>query len=151
MLTAFYDEEVVQLGEDTLRLAVDFRAIDLMEHIVGDTDAITPATLIVSHVLNSVPCPVSILCKVLYAMLRRHHEDISMDVCLGVIGGEHSVAASYAMQTLLRRAFNFGEPEKAKDENPPQPRGTSKPSSKSGSPSAAKRRSSGNKRLAPTS
>jgi hypothetical protein len=138
MLTAFYDEEVVQLGDDTLRLAVDFRAIDLMEHIVGDSDAITPATLIVEHVLTSIPCPVSILCKVLYALLRRHHEGISLDVCLGVMASEHSVAASFAMQTLLRRAFNFGEPERqAKGKNPRKPRGASKPSSKSGSRSGA--------------
>lgn len=137
MLSAFYDEEVVQLGEDTIRLAVDFRAIDLMEHIVGDTNAITPATVIVNHVLHSAPCPVSILCKVLYALLRRHHEDINLDVCLGVMGGAHSVAASFAMQTLLRRAFNFGEPEKEKGKNPPKPRGASKPSSKTGSLSAA--------------
>lgn len=138
MLTAFYDEEVVQLGDDdTLRLAIDFRAIDLMEHIVGDSDAITPSTLIVDHVLHSNPCPVSILCKVLYALLRRHHEDLSMDVCLGVMASKHSVAASFAMQNLLRRAFNYGEPAKEeKGKNPPKPRGASKPSSKSGSRSA---------------
>lgn len=138
MLTAFYDEEVVQLGDDdTLRLAIDFRAIDLMEHIVGDSDAITPATVIVEHMLFTAPIPVSILCKVLYALLRRHHEEINLDVAMGVMGGEHSRRVALAMQTLLRRAFNYGEPAKEeKGKNPPKPRGTSKPSSKSGSRSA---------------
>ena len=128
MLTAFYDEEVAQLGDHTLRLAIDFRAIDLMEHIVGDTDAITPATVIVEYMLFSAPVPVSISCKVLYALLRRHHEEITLDVAMGVIAGEHSSVVALAMQSLLRRSFNFGEPVKAKAKNPPKRRGASKPS-----------------------
>jgi hypothetical protein len=131
-LVAFYDEEVVQVGDVTLRLAMDFRAIDLMEHIVGDSDRITPATTIVEAFLFSSPVPVSISCKILYAMLRRHHEDVSLDEAMGAIAGEHSGRIALAMEALLKRSFNVGEPEKEKGENPPKRRGRSRSSAKSG-------------------
>jgi hypothetical protein len=128
MLTAFYDEEVVTLGEDTLRLACDFRAIDLMEHTIGNSDAITPATEIVRYMLGGGEIPISISCKVLYALLQRHHEGVSYDVCMGVIGGEHSTRVALAVQTLLKRSFGYGEAVKAKAKNPRARRGASKTS-----------------------
>lgn len=126
MLTAFYDEEVISVGEDTLTLAIDFRAIDIMEHLAGE-NGITPMTEIVA-MLFSDPPPLSVCGKVLYALTRRHHDGLSLDVCAGLMFSEHGNRVAMAMYGLIMRAMNLGEPKKEKGKNPRKPRGASKPS-----------------------
>lgn len=122
-LTAFYDEELVEAGADKIRLAIDFRAIDTIEHIVGDGGQITSMPLVVS-MLFADPIPLSVSGKVLWALLRRHHEQVTLDEAAGLMFGPHGGKVGQAMLTLLLRAMNLGEVE-AKDENPPVPLGQS--------------------------
>jgi hypothetical protein len=123
MLTAFYDEEVVSVGEDTLRLAIDFRAIDLIEHQCGEDGAIAPMPDVVEMLFADQP-PRGLLGKVLWSLLRRHHSDISLDVAVGLMFTQHGAGLVIAIRSLIVRAMNFGDVE-AKDENPPPRRGAS--------------------------
>jgi hypothetical protein len=123
MLTAFYDEEIVSVGDVTLRLAIDFRAIDVIEHIAGEDGTITPMPNVVA-MLHMDPPPLSVCGKVLWALLRRHHEEMSLDETAGVMFSEHANRVGMAMYGLIVRAMNLGEP-KAKDKNPRKRRGAS--------------------------
>jgi hypothetical protein len=122
-MLAFYDEELISIGEDTLTLAIDFRALDLAEHLIGDAGTITPVTEIVAMLFADHP-PRSVLGKLLWALLRRHHETISLDMAAGLMLGGHAGHLTVAMRSLLVRAMNFGD-VKAKDENPRKRRGAS--------------------------
>lgn len=127
-LSAFYDEEIVEAGEDRLTLAIDFRAIDTIEHITGEEGQITPMPTVVAMMFASPP-PLSVSGKVVWALLRRHHPEATLDEAAGLMFGEHGGKVGQATLTLLLRAMNLGEPEKkAKDENPPKRRGASKTS-----------------------
>lgn len=125
-LTAFYDEELVEAGEDKLTLAIDFRALDTIEHIVGEDGGITPMPIVVSMLFGNPP-PLSVSGKVLWALLRRHHPDATLDEAAGLMFGEHGGKVAEAMLPLLLRSMNLGE-TKAKDKNPPKRRGASKTS-----------------------
>lgn len=128
MLSPFYDEELIDVGGNKVRLAIDFRAIDVMEHLVGESGSTVPATAVVEAVLFSDPVPISIAGKVLYALLRRHHEEATLDEAAGLMFGPDGNRVALAMRSLLERAFNLGSPPKAKGKNPRKPRGASKPS-----------------------
>lgn len=125
-LAAFCDEELVEAGQDKVRLAIDFRAIDIIEHIIGDEGQITSMPLVVS-MLFADPPPLSVSGKVLWALLRRHHDQVTLDEAAGLMFGPHGGKVAEAMLTLLLRAMNLGD-AKAKDENPPKRRGASETS-----------------------
>jgi hypothetical protein len=127
MLTAFYDEEIISVGEDTLTLAIDFRAIDFIEHIAGESGTITPMPNVVA-MLFADPPPLSLAGKVLRGLLLRHHEDVSLDQCAGLMFGEHGNRVARAMFGLITRAMNLETPKEEKGKNPPKRRGASKTS-----------------------
>lgn len=123
MLRAFYEEEQVRISDDlTLRLSINFRAIDAIENLVGQT-----MEEVVAEVVSGKP-RLSLTGKVLWGLLREHHPESTLDEAAGLMfDAEKSVPVGYAMGELLRRAFNLGEP-KAKGQNPPKRRGASKAS-----------------------
>lgn len=126
MLTAFYDEEALSVGDHSLRLAIDFRAIDVIEHLAGEAGSITPMPEVVA-LLFADPPPLSIAGKVLWGLLRRHHEDITLDQAAGLMFSEHGDRVAMAMLSLLLRAMNLEE-KKEPAKNPPKRRGASKTS-----------------------
>jgi hypothetical protein len=104
-LIAFHDEQLLSLGCNRLKLAVDFRALDLAEHLVGE---IVPEIL---PKLFSVRPSLGASSKMLWAMLRRHHEEMTLDQAGGIIVSEHSSSALAAIHALLGRALNLGRSE----------------------------------------
>lgn len=118
----FYHEGSVEVDGETLHLVCNFRAIDVIESITGETmDEVLPQLAAPSHSLAG---------KVLWAMLREKHEGVTLDEAAGLAFGPSGAAVGIVMGDVLRRAFNIGE--EAKGENPPKRRGRSKSSAKNG-------------------
>lgn len=118
----FYHEGQVEVEGETLHLVCNFRAIDVIESVTGEKmDAVLP---------QLADPPFALVGKVLWALLREKHENVTLDEAAGVGFGPHGAAVGLVMGDVLRRAFNIGGQE---DENPPKRRGRSKTSSKSGS------------------
>jgi hypothetical protein len=116
----FYNEEQLTVGDETLTLVLNFRALDCIESLTGETmPAILPQ-------LVGDP-PYSLVGKVLWGLLREKHEGVSLDEAAGVAFGDEGAKVGLAIGTLLQRGFNLGE---AKGENPPKRRGRSKISEK---------------------
>ena len=125
-LTAFYDEEVVEAGDTKLTLAIDFRAIDIIEGLAGGPGEIVPMPTVLAW-LFTPPASIGLSGKVLWALLRRHHDDVSLDQAAGLMfHKEHGPKVGQAIDRLLSRAFNLVDETKAKDKNPPKRRGASK-------------------------
>lgn len=122
MLRPFSDEELVEIGGEKLRLVLNFKAIDVIE---GLADQPMPVVLVQFF---SSPSPMGLQGKVLWALLREAHPEVTLDEAAGVMFSEHANRAGQAVSDLLQRAFNLGEPKKEKGKNPPKPRGASKPS-----------------------
>jgi hypothetical protein len=113
----FFHEAKVEVGEDILHLVLNFRAIDVIESITGESmDEILPQMIAPKHGLGV---------KVLYGMLREHHEGITLDEVAAYFYCEHDTKIGLAMADVISRAYPrvFG---KAKDKNPPKRRGASK-------------------------
>lgn len=114
----FYHEGQVEVDGETLHLVCNFRAIDVIESLTGEKmDEVLP------QLANP---PFALAGKVLWALLREKHEDVTLDEAAGVGFGPSGAAVGLVMGDVLRRAFNIGE-EKGK--NPPKRRrGASKTS-----------------------
>lgn len=125
-MRAFNAEGTVQTADgEKLTLVCDFYTIDVVEGITGEKwDDILP---------QLVDPPRALLVKVLYGLLRKRHEDVTLDEAAGVMFDKNRAAIMAVMGDVIRRACNFDsdEPE-AKDENPPVRRGRSRSSAKSG-------------------
>ncbi len=112
-MRSFYNEGMVESDGEQLTLVVNFRTIDVIESLTGQTmDEVLPQLADPSH---------SLAAKVLWAMLREKHEGVTLDQAAGVAFGPDGAAIGLVMGDVLRRAFNIGE--EAKDENPPKRRG----------------------------
>lgn len=125
MFKPFYNEEAVKIGDDTIRLVINFRAMDATESLVGRN---------YDEVLKEMAAgdpPLSLQGKVVWGLLREHHPDLSLDHAMTLLFGEPSVAVGFAMNKLLNAAFPAADPE-AKGKNPTKPRGASKPSTPRG-------------------
>lgn len=120
-LTAFYNEEQVEIGEDVLGLVLDFRAIDVCEGLVGH-----PMPDIVGMLRSGNP-PLSLTGKVVWAVLRAKHSDVTLDQAAGLMFGEHAFKVGFALDSLLERVFPL-KTEAKKPANPRPRRGASKPS-----------------------
>jgi len=127
MIPSFYDEEPLEVCGEKLTLAIDFGIIDIIEHTASREDGIVPMPNVVA-MLYAAPPPLSVSGKVLWALLRRHHEEVTMDQAAGLMFSEHGNRVAIAMLSLINRAMNLGEPRKEKGKNPRKPRGPSKPS-----------------------
>lgn len=114
----FYHEGQVKVDGETLHLVCNFRAIDVIESVTEQKMSdILPQLLDPPHALIG---------KVLWGLLREKHEGVTLDEAAGVGFGPDGNTVGLVMGDVLRRAFNIGE--KAKDANPPKPRGRSKTS-----------------------
>ncbi len=121
MLTAFYHEAQVQVGDDSLRLVVNMRTIDATEQLVGES-----MPTILGQVLGADPS-FALVGKVVWGLLREHHPEVSLDQAAGLMFGEPGKAVGLVIGDLFRRAFHIGE-EAEKPANPRKRRGASKPS-----------------------
>lgn len=123
-MRSFYHEGQVEVEGETLHLVCNFRAIDVIESITQQK---------MSEVLPQlIDPPHALVGKVLWALLREKHEDITLDQAAGVGFGPQGSEIGLVMGDVLRRAFNIGEQPEAKEANPPKRRGRSKTSSESG-------------------
>jgi hypothetical protein len=127
MFPSFYEEEVVRIdGENSVRLAINFRALSAIEGL-AETSMDHVLTLVLSG-----GAPLSLVGKVLWGLMREHHPESTLDDAAGLLFDKNTnTLVGLAMNALLMRAFHI-EPE-AKDKNPPKRRGASKASSKRGS------------------
>jgi hypothetical protein len=131
LLTVFPDEELVDLGDVKITLTLSFKTITVCESIIRDGD-IVPMPLVAGWILLQELPPISVTGKVLWALTREHHEQMTMDEVMGMMfTSKHANRLALGMQKLLGRHFDFTQP-KEKVKNPPKRRGPSKPSSEHG-------------------
>lgn len=99
-LVAFGQEEQVEVCGETLTLRLDFRAITVIE---GATNLDMPT---VSVACRMPDCPVSILGQVIWALLREHHQSITLDQVAGIMFDPKANARmGEALGALLDRTF----------------------------------------------
>ena len=125
-LRPFYHEAQVPVGKTVLHLVLDFRAIDIVEHLTKTS---------MDEVLKQLAdIPQSLAAKLLWAMLRERHDAVTLAEAMALsVHSKSGVPLGVAMHDLLRRAYNLGDEKKAKGQNPRGRRGRSKTSSESGS------------------
>ncbi len=115
----FYHEGQVEVDGETLQLVCNFRAIDVIESVTGQS---------MSDILPQlIDPPHALVGKVLWGLLREKHDGVTLDEAAGVGFGPSGPSVGLVMGDVLRRAFNIGE-EKDAVKNPRKPRGQSKPS-----------------------
>lgn len=124
-LVAFGNEEQVTVDGETLTLRLDFRAITIME---GALQSDMPS--IVANFRSGRP-QLSVLGQMLWAMLREHHSEVTLDQAAGLMFAKEAAKIGFALDALLERAFPLAT-EDRKPANPPKPRGRSKSSAASG-------------------
>ena len=124
-LVAFGCEEQVTVGGEALTLRLDFRAISVME---GALQSDMPS--IVANFRSGRP-QISVLGQMLWAMLREHHPEVTLDQAAGIMFADEAAKVGFALDALLERAFPFPV-EDRKTKNPPKQRGRSKSSAVSG-------------------
>ncbi|RZM11810.1 MAG: hypothetical protein EOP67_66610 [Sphingomonas sp.] len=131
-LQAFRHEEAVTVGDDALRLVLNFRALDAIE-----SETQRPFDTILHQLTAGGIPPNSLVSRVVWGLLREHHAEVSIDQAAGLVNGDAAPAIGMAMGKLFETAFPRAKPAdgKAKPAHPRKPRGASKPSS---SPGAAK-------------
>lgn len=120
MVDAFYHEQAVKVGDETITLVIDFKAIDATEQLLD---------LGYDKILDKIQQPdvkVGFSGKVLWGLLREYHSDLSLNQVLTLAQGETGMTMGLAMTNLLAAAFPVAE--KAKGKNPPEPHGASKTS-----------------------
>lgn len=122
MLKPFYHEQAVTIDGETLRLVINFAAIDATEHLLGKP---FPAVL---EAFSQPVQPLGVLGKVVWGLLREHHPEVSLDQAASLLFGENGLRVGAAVSLLLNAAFPAAEEGKAKAKNPRKPRGASKPS-----------------------
>jgi len=124
MPEAFFHEQQVAVGGETITLAINFRAIDATEQLIGrNYDEILKE-------LQKDESPVSLKGKVIWGLLREHHPEYNLDHILPLMRGEVGVKMGLAIEQLLHAAFPTAEKEKGK--NPLKRRGRSQSSESNG-------------------
>jgi hypothetical protein len=120
----FYNEEAVTVGGETLRLVINFRTIDAVESLLErDFD-----TLLNDLADPRKRTPRGTQAKLVWGLLREHHPETTLDQAMTLANGAVGEAMGLAIAKLVSAAFAFDDPKKEKGENPPKPRGASKPS-----------------------
>jgi hypothetical protein len=124
-MRSFFAEGQAKTSDgETLTLVCDFYTIDVVESITGQNwDEIIP---------QLVSPPRALAVKVLYGLLRKRHESITLDEAAGVSYDANSLEIWAAMGDVIRRACNIGEPDEADEGAKKKPAGRSKSSVKSG-------------------
>jgi hypothetical protein len=101
----FYHEGFVEVDGDKLHLVCDFAAIDCIESVTGENwDDIVPQLSSPSR---------SLAVKVLWGLLRRKHEGITLDQAAGVAFGKQQQEVGFVMFDVIRRACNMDDEPKA--------------------------------------
>jgi hypothetical protein len=123
-MRSFYAEGSIETEDgDKLTLVCDFYTIDIVEQITGENwDKIIP---------QLVNPPRALAVKVLYGLLRKRHEGITLDEAAGVSYDRNSIAIWAVMGDVIHRACNFGGDE-AEAPAKKKSRGRSKSSVESG-------------------
>lgn len=121
----FYAEGQIETEDgDKLTLVCDFYTIDVVESITGQNwDEIIP---------QLVNPPRALAVQVLYGLLRKRHEGITLDDAAGVSYDKNSIAIWAVMGDVIRRACNFAESEETAEDAKKKPSGRSKASGKNG-------------------
>lgn len=115
MVKAFYNEQNVEIDGETLRLVINFKAIDATEKFLGRNYGE------ILDELQESDCPIGTTGGVVWGLLREHHADMSIDQAATLCFGAHSVAVGIALTELLQAAFPVAKEEKG--QNPPKRRG----------------------------
>lgn len=108
-LKPFYNEASVPVDDQTLRLVIDFRAIDVIEGLIGENmDAILPRLLVQNP-------PHALMGKFLWAMTRQHHPSLTLDQVAGLLYRTDGTSDRIGLAggDLIRRAFNIGDADDA--------------------------------------
>lgn len=124
-LVAFGHEEQVTVDGNALTLRLDFRAITIME---GALQSDMPS--IVANFRSGRP-QLSVLGQMLWAMLREHHSDVTLDQAAGIMFADEAAKVGFALDALLERAFPLPT-EDRKPANPRKRNGRSKTSAEVG-------------------
>lgn len=111
MIVAFCPEEQVEAFGETLTLRLDFQAITTIE---GALDVSFPVAI--AHA-RSIPPSYSILSRVLWCCLRKHHPDISIDQALAMVVSQEKdgEALGFTLDALLERALPAKEDKEPKN------------------------------------
>lgn len=120
----FYNEQAVVIDGETVRLVIDYFAMDATEQLLG---------ISYDRILDEIQkpgVPLGFQGKVLWGLLRKHHPEISWDEIASLLVYKNGIPFGLALTKLYEAAFPLAETEKGK--NPPKPRGASKPSSRRG-------------------
>ena len=119
-IAAFYHEEQVTVGDETLRLVINFAALDAVESLTGRS-----FDRILGEFTGDGEPGISLQGKVVWGLLRQHHPELSLDQVAGLLFGPTSAKVGAAIAKLMAAAFPPAEPAdgKAKGANPPEPRG----------------------------
>jgi len=135
MIPTFYNEEVVKVGDDTLRLVLDFQALDAIER-----ETKRPFDGILQELTSGAETAASALSsRVLWGLLRRHHPDLDIGQATWLVNSASAPALGIAMGGLFESAFPRADPPKpgkVKPAHPRKPRGASKATSYPGAVSA---------------
>lgn len=123
MVQPFRAEQALEAEGETLRLAIDFEALDAIETLLGGRRF--------SDVLSEIArpdAPEALTAKVVWGLLRKHHPELGLDHALRLVMGSPG-PVGMAVGQLLEAAFPAREEGAAPaTEDPPKPRGASKPS-----------------------
>lgn len=135
MIPTFYHEEVVKVGDDTLRLSLDFLALDAIER-----ETQRPFDGILQELTSGAETPANALSsRVVWGLLRTHHPDIDIGQATWLANSPSNVALGVAIAKLLESAWPRAEvpkPGQAKPAHPRKPRGALKRTSSPGAVSA---------------
>jgi hypothetical protein len=119
----FFNEAEVEIADgEVLHLVLNFMVIDRIESLTGQSmDQVLPQLISPPHNLAT---------KILWAMLRVRHEDVTLDEAMGVVvDRKYGPKVGLVMADLLKRSYDF---EEAKGKNPPKRRGRSQSSEGNG-------------------
>jgi hypothetical protein len=114
-MKSFFHEGQVEADGETLTLVCDFGAIMAIESVTGENwDDIVPQLAAPSRTLSV---------QVLWGLLRRKHEGITLDQAAGVAFGKQQAAVGQCMFEVIARACNLAddktdEPAKKKRSGP---------------------------------
>ena len=111
-LVAFGEEEQIVIDGEPLTLRLDFRAITIME---GALQSDMPS--IVANFRSGRP-QLSVLGQMLWAMLREHHSEVTLDQAAGIMFDKDAAKVGFALDALIEKAFPMAEGRKPK--NPPE-------------------------------
>lgn len=118
-MKSFYHEGQVEADGETLTLVCDFGAIMAIESVTGENwDDIVPQLASPSRTLSV---------QVLWGLLRRKHDGVTLDQAAGIAFGKEQGAVGLTMFDVIARACNIesdGEKTDAKKKRAGQSKST---------------------------